>query len=317
MAQRLRLVAFDQRFEEAAFLCDTLGKGQGGGGLHRGDACLRRILPLDPPRIGGAIGVEEAGRRLGQLVGPRARHGMVVANDGARKGDGFLVERGVIDQPVDKADLLRLRGGDGRAGHDHRQRFGDADDARQTLRAARPGEQAKLHFGQAQLGRSRGDAVMAAKRDLQPTAERGAMDRGDHRLAALFDGVDDGGEAGFHRRLAEFGDVRPGEEGAPGRADDDGANGVIGRCLRHRIGQAGAHLRRQGVHGRIVRRDDQNVAVALRADHAHHLSPYASIVLPVATAGRPTLNVHTISSEIRSQIKMFLIFRVEERGNSA
>ena len=65
---------------------------------------------------------------------------------------------------------------------------------------------------------------MAAERDLEPAAQRGAVDRGDHRLGAILDRVDDLGQPRHLRRLAEFGDVGAGEEGLALAGDDDGVD---------------------------------------------------------------------------------------------
>ena len=67
---------------------------------------------------------------------------------------------------------------------------------------------------------------MAAERDFEPAAERGPVDRRDHRLGAILDRVDDLGQPRPLRRLAEFGDVGPGEEGLALAGDDDGVDAV-------------------------------------------------------------------------------------------
>ena len=56
------------------------------------------------------------------------------------------------------------------AADDHVQRGLDAEHARQALRAAGAGHQAELHFGQRDLRARRGDAVVAAERQLQAAA---------------------------------------------------------------------------------------------------------------------------------------------------
>src|SRR3546814_20551321 len=61
--------------------------------------------------------------------------------------------------------------------------------SRQALRAATARQQAELGFGQAELcfrvvDR---DAVMAAEREFQTAAERGAVERRNHRPAAGFE----------------------------------------------------------------------------------------------------------------------------------
>ena len=75
---------------------------------------------------------------------------------------------------------------------------GDADEARQPLRAAGAGDEAELHLGQAEL-RLRvvgGDAVVAGERPLEAAAQAGAVDGGHHRLREALQPV----EAGLARR---------------------------------------------------------------------------------------------------------------------
>src|SRR6185437_8777940 len=63
------------------------------------------------------------------------------------------------------------------------------DHARDTLRAARAGEEADLDFRQAEprLRIVRGDAVMAGQRKLEAAAHCRAVERADPRLAAGLD----------------------------------------------------------------------------------------------------------------------------------
>ena len=70
----------------------------------------------------------------------------------------------------------------------HGQRGGNADQARQALGAAAARQQADFRFRQADLnGRIIGaDPVMAAQRNFQPAAQRNAVNRSRHRLAAGF-----------------------------------------------------------------------------------------------------------------------------------
>jgi hypothetical protein len=109
---------------------------------------------------------------------------------------------------------------------------------------------------------------MASERDLQPAAERGAVDRRDHRLAARLDPVDDLGEHRQLHWLAELGDVGAGEKGLPFAGDDDRIDAVVGLGLLDRGHQPLADAGAERVHRRIVRQDDQHVAVLARRDRA-------------------------------------------------
>jgi hypothetical protein len=83
-----------------------------------------------------------------------------------------------FDDPIDQPDVMRFLGADHPAASDHLKRLLNARDARETLGAASTGEKAKLDLGNAELRRRNCNAVMAAKRDLEPTAKRGAVDCG-------------------------------------------------------------------------------------------------------------------------------------------
>ena len=72
----------------------------------------------------------------------------------------------------------------GLAAHDHLERLGDTDEARQALRPARAREDAELDLGQPALRAAHGDAVVATERELEPAAEGGAVEGGDDRLRA-------------------------------------------------------------------------------------------------------------------------------------
>jgi len=90
-----------------------------------------------------------------------------------------------------------------------RAHLGQADQARQALRAAGAGQEAELHLGQAELrlARGRGHAVVAGQRDLQAAAEAAAVDGGDHRLReglqAVHDRLASARQLGGHMKRAE------------------------------------------------------------------------------------------------------------------
>ena len=104
-----------------------------------------------------------------------------------------------------------------------------------------PGSSPSLTSGVPSFADWIGDAIMAAERDLEPAAERGAVDRRDDRLGAILDRVDDHRQPRLLRRLAELGDVGAGEEGLALAGDDDGFDAVVGLPPRrsHRPAPAG------------------------------------------------------------------------------
>ena len=271
VAQRFRLGAGDELLEQSALGLHAFLVGLGGGRLDCLDAGLGRFEAFQAAGIGLPEIVEGGRRRVRDAVAAAAGYRMFgAARDILRKGDGGVFKTGlVLNQRVEQAHRLGLFRGNGIAGDDHRQRGLDPHDAGKALRAARAGQDAQLHLGQAQLRRGHGDAVMAAQRNLQPAAQSGAVDRGDDGLGAILDRVDDFGQAGGDRRLAEFGDVRAREEGAPVAADHHRLDRVVRRGLLHRIGQPLPDRRAQRVDRRIVGSDDQHVALDAGGYHGH------------------------------------------------
>jgi hypothetical protein len=194
------------------------------------------------------------------------RTGRVGRGQLLRVGQAFGARVGVGGQAVDQAERQRfLRARMAAAEHEF-QRGLHADEARRALRAARAGQQAQRHFGQAQLGGGRGQAVVRGQRHFQPAAERGAVDGGDHRLGAVLDLQAGLGQRGLLRRLAELADVRAGDEVAA-RADDQHRLGrAVGLGRVDGGHEAAAHIHAQGVDGRVVDGHHEHVAMTLEGD---------------------------------------------------
>ena len=152
------------------------------------------------------------------------------------------------------------------AGH-HVERLLDTDDARQALRAARAGQKAEVDLGQPALRRRHGDPVVAAQRDLEAAAQRGAMDRRDEWLACALDRILDLDQARRGRRLAELGDVGAGDERLAVADEHDRLGLRIGDGLADAVQDTDTHLLRQRVDGRIVDRQDRDVTVGGELDH--------------------------------------------------
>ena len=111
---------------------------------------------------------------------------------------------------------------------------------------------------------------MAAERDLEAAAERGAVDRGDHRLAGVFDAGDDLAEAGRLRRLAEFGDVGAGDEGTPAAGQDDAFDLRVGDGGGNVLVNPATNCRAERIDRGTVDRDDGNVITAFKLHHFTH-----------------------------------------------
>ena len=117
---------------------------------------------------------------------------------------------------------------------------------------------------------------MAAERDLEAAAERGAVHRRDDRLVERLDLVDQLIERRQARRAAELGDVGARREAAPGAGDHDGANGRIASERLRGVLEAASHRLRQGIHRRVVDRHQRHIAHALHVDDGHEFLPLAA-----------------------------------------
>ena len=77
-------------------------------------------------------------------------------------------------------------------GENHVERGAGADQPRQPLASTRPGDQAELNLGQAELGLGMigGDSVVTREGQLEPSTETGAVNGGHHRLGERLDTAD-------------------------------------------------------------------------------------------------------------------------------
>ena len=119
------------------------------------------------------------------------------------------------------------------------QRVDDAEHAHRAHDAAGAGQQAELDLGEAELDLRvvDGDAVVAGQGDLQAAAERGAVDRGDDRLAerleaaqlalALAARTPRSASRVVRGGLLQVVEVAAGEEGLLRRGDDDARDRVL------------------------------------------------------------------------------------------
>ena len=138
--------------------------------------------------------------------------------------------------------------------------------ARQTLRAAGAGQKAQRNLGQAHPRARKRNAVMGAQGDLQPAAKNGSVQRRDDGLFRSLDQGDDIRQEGGHRRLSEFRDVGPCNEGPPRAGQHGNLRVVVLAELRHGRGQPLPHRRRKGVDGWIIDVDEGDLAFPAIAD---------------------------------------------------
>ena len=275
VALRLGLIA-DHQFEKAVALAlHALIKRQIDRGADRISAGERR---LKAPRLlghrGHGIGEDRPiGARRGELA-------VIIAQPAQRPLLGqhlarerFAASNGVFDHFVDQTMAERFCGTDRITTKDHLYRELRANRARQALRTARPGQQPELHLRQAELGALDRNAEVTAERGFQAAAERGAVDRGDDRFRRGVERIDHFMQAGRLRRLAKFGDVSPGDEGAAGTGEYDRLHlGVRDRRI-DLFEDAATNCRAQRVDRRIVDRDDGDAIPMLRLHNLAHPRP--------------------------------------------
>jgi hypothetical protein len=105
---------------------------------------------------------------------------------------------------------------------------------------------------------------MTSHGQLEPTAERRAMNGEHDRLGGVFDAHEQVMEigrldVGIPRRPFQVPDVGAGDEGAPGASDHDGTNGWMGTCLIKGANQPLGHAWTQRVDRRVVDFDNCNI----------------------------------------------------------
>ena len=285
VALRLRLPPGHEALEDVALLIERFLEGE----------VERRLDQVHV--LGGGV---EVARLAGDLLAEAVEDGAIgtglvdlllaVADLVERRavGDELLsegdraVDEVTLDDGVDQAGSQRLLRADGVADGAHLQRLGDAGHARQSLRAARARHEAQLDLRLPVLRGRRADAVMRAHRDLQAAAQGGAVDGRHDRLGAILHRGLGLGEAGGLGRLAELGDVGPGDEGAAAAGQHDALDRVVVGDLLEGLEQAQPHAVTQRVDGRVVDQDQGDVAALLQRDHVgdcdHCRAPQEKII---------------------------------------
>ena len=193
-----------------------------------------------------------------------------------RSAGPFALRNDVIDDARRQRSRRRHRLAVGR----HVERKLRAREARQPLRAARAGNDAEQHFRLSDFRVFRRDAEMARLRDLEPAAERVAVDRRDERLRRVLHPPQQRVRAGgplerivFRLQRVEHFDVRAGDERRSGADEHDRfGRGIRDAALDGPI-DAVPHSRAQRIHRRVVDRDDGDAVFDLVANRISHDRP--------------------------------------------
>ena len=190
-----------------------------------------------------------------------AAHGGLGGEQFAHIGQACGLRVGAFNQFVDQPGLqCSLRLEVLAAEHHGRGRL-HAHQARCALRAARAGQQAQVHFGQAQGGGRQREAVVGRHGNFQPAAQSSTVQHGHHGLVRAFDGAADLRQRRRHGRLAKFANVCPGNEGLACAHQQHCGHGCIGLRLLHSGQQALAHGGAKGVDRWVVDGDHQHVTM--------------------------------------------------------
>jgi hypothetical protein len=110
---------------------------------------------------------------------------------------------------------------------------------------------------------------MAPKRQLQPAAQRRAVDRRYHRFGRSLDPGDDLRQQRLRGRAPELCDVRARGKEPPGAGEHDGFHARVGIGIGKRLGQTRPHRVAERVHRRIVDAENRDLALPLSPDDGH------------------------------------------------
>ena len=252
--------AFD---EQRTFAGQAFVKRQLHGGLHAFDDLEGRKQATRFLRNLGLLLFQPGQRSLGfgnrQVAG--AAHGGLGGEQFAHIGQACGLGVGAFNQLVDQPGLQCRLGLEVLTAEHEAGSSLHAHQARCALRAARAGQQAQVHFGQAHRGGGQCQAVVGRQGHFQPATQRCAVQHGHHGLVRAFDGAADLRQRRRHGRLAKFANVCPGNEGLACAHQQHGGHGCIGLRLLHGGQQALAHGGAEGVDRWVVDGDHQHVTM--------------------------------------------------------
>ena len=163
------------------------------------------------PAFSAAVEAAATARRI-ELRNLPVTQPLLGAAQTAGMGDGCAAQV-TLSLRIDEAELHSLGAGHALAGGGDLDRTRHPHDARQPLRAARPGNDAERYLGQSHDRAGARDARIATEREFEPAPQRCTMKRCDEGLAAAFDGGDHRGQMRLLERQTELAQVGAGNEG--------------------------------------------------------------------------------------------------------
>src|SRR6266568_4990504 len=165
----------------------VLDRLEGGEGRRIVAAGLRQHLLTRRPEHEPAaqrVAVEQPGDERPPSPSPAPPLRSPAARHPARRGDGDVLEDGGVHELVHDPEPERLARSLDLPRKDDVERGARADESRQSLAATGAGEDAELHFGQAELGLGviRSDAVVAGEGELESAPQAGPVNADGDRL---------------------------------------------------------------------------------------------------------------------------------------
>ncbi len=267
VAQRARLRRILQLLEQIGLAPATLVERQYCRRFDRIDARIWCLLVACPPRYRLAHRVKDAGVRQlhGAITHARQRsHGQ----QPDQPGDRALQQIGGLRQQfIDDAERSGLACGHVTASDNHVQRRLWANQPGQPLRATAARQDADEYLRQPDFRAGQREAIVAGHRDLEPSAERIAVNSGQHRLLARVQHIVYTLAERQPRPVgAEAANVGAGDETAPCADKDHALDGRVGVAAGEAILDAFGNTGAKCVHRRVVYRDDADLALTFKAD---------------------------------------------------
>ena len=272
MPLRLGLYRIDEADKDLALAGETFFDRKLDRSAHRVDSRVRCFEAARLFRDAFLDLVEDSVVRFdGPFGGPAER--FVSRDDGSCVVLGRVDDVDVIsDDLIHIAELLGFRCGHELPGDDDVERGRDANEPRQTLRAARARDDAERDFGEANACVGRGHASVTAERKLEPAAGGDTLDGGDDRFRRSFERVDDIRKMRRVGRglFAELPDVGSSAKELSFPRENDGLDAFIFESFRELFRERRPHGGPEAVHRRVVDRKDANRAVLSHFDDAAH-----------------------------------------------
>ena len=263
MNERLGLLGLDALEEQRPLTLAALVERQRSGRFDRVDNLQRRHLLA--PGLRRQLACRREQRRVlvrrAQVLRPLAGLADTRGHRHVARKTNRALDEVAVDDAIDQTGGVRITGLERLSGHAHVERFPDADEARQPLRALGARNDPEVDLRLPDQGIRHGDPEVSGHGDLETAAERGAMNRHDHRLGAVFDPRQE--RVHVARRLAvaprralEAVDVGAGDERPAGAHEHDRRYRVV---LLGSVEGADDGCRNAGtqrVDGRVVDGDD-------------------------------------------------------------